>query len=183
MNLSQDRNGFLVYKTNQDQIFEAKGIFERRFSNSFSLNDRTVYDRIESRLAGIVGEMVYQSIFPRAKKTPDKSIPFDFYHNDIKVDVKCKYRKVDPKENFEASFFAYQTWNSFKNVDRYVFMSTKDDFSKVWICGFLDKKDFMDRAVLWKKGQVDPTNNKVFHEDTFSVFYRQLNKYELRKNG
>ena len=39
----------------------------------------------------------------------------------------------------------------------------------------------MSRAKLWKKGQTDPTNRKVFHENTLSVFYSQLNKYELRK--
>ena len=70
---------------------------------------------------------------------------------------------------------------SLKNVDRYVFMSTKDDFSKVWICGYIDKSDFMNRAKFWKKGQTDPTNRKVFHENTLSVFYSQLNKYDLRK--
>jgi len=67
MNLSQDRNGFLAYKTNQDQIFEAKRIFTERFSSSLSLNSKTVYDRMESRLAGIVGEIVYQELFPFRK--------------------------------------------------------------------------------------------------------------------
>lgn len=183
MNPSQDRNGFLVYKTSLDQIFEAKRIFAERFSSSLSLNGRTVYDRMESRLAGIVGEIVYPSIFPNAQKTPDRDIPYDFYHDGKKIDVKCKYRKVDPRENFEASFFAYQMGNKFKMVDRYVFMSTRDDFSTVWICGYIDKRDFMDRAVLWRKGQTDPTNHKTFHEDTYSIFYSELNKYELRKNG
>lgn len=180
MNLSQDKNGFWVYKTNQDQIFEAKGIFAERFSSSLSLNGRTVYDRMESRLAGIVGEIVYQALFPTAQKTPNRDIPYDFYYNGEKVDVKCKYRKVDPKNNFEASLFAYQLSGKFQTVDKYVFMSTKDDFSTVWICGYISKKSFMDKAILWKKGQTDPTNNKTFHEDTFSLFYSQLNKYELR---
>lgn len=180
MNISQDRNGFLVCKTSQDQIFEAKRIFTERFSNSLSLNGRTVYDRMESRMAGIVGEIVYQALFPTAQKTPNKDIPFDFYHNDEKVDVKCKYRKVAPKDNFEASFFAYQMSGKFQTVDKYVFMSTRDSFSTVWICGYLYKKDFINKSVFWRKGQADPTNNKVFHEDTFSVFYSQLNKYELR---
>lgn len=181
MNLLIDKYGFIVYHTSKEQIFYAKDIFAKRFSSSFSLNSKTVYDRMESRLAGIVGEMVYQSLFPKAQKTPDRDIPFDFLHDGLKVDVKCKYRKVDPRDDFEASFFEYQMKRSLENVNRYVFMSTKDDFSKVWICGYIDKSDFMSRAKLWKKGQTDPTNRKVFHENTLSVFYSQLNKYELRK--
>lgn len=182
MNLSKDKNGFLVYKTSRNQIFEAKRIFAERFSSSLSLNGRTVYDRMESRLAGIVGEIVYQSIFPNARKTADRDIPYDFSHDGKKIDVKCKYRKVYPRENFEASFFAYQMGNKFQVVDRYVFMSTRDDFSTVWICGYIDKRDFMDRSVLWRKGQIDPTNHKTFDADTYSVFYSQLDKYELRND-
>lgn len=181
MNISKDRYGFLVYETNQDQIFEAKRIFAERFSSSLFLNCKTVYDRMESRLGGIVGEIVYQALFPTAQKTPNRDIPYDFYHNGEKVDVKCKYRKVDPKDNFEASFFAYQMSGKFQTVDKYVFMSTRDHFSTVWICGYIKKREFMDRAVLWRKGQVDPRNKKVFDEDTLSVFYSELNKYELRK--
>lgn len=180
MNLSQDKNGFLIYKTSRDQIFEAKEIFSKRFSSSLSLNSKTVYDRMESRLAGIVGEIVYQALFPNAKKTPDRDIPYDFYHDGKKVDVKCKYRTVDPKPSFEASFFAYQMSGKFQNVDKYVFMTTRDDFSIVWICGYISKSEFMNKSVLWRKGQTDPTNNKTFHEDTLSLYYFQLNKYELR---
>ncbi len=181
MNLSVDKYGFIIYHTTKDEIFYAKDIFAKRFSSSLSLNSRTVYDRMESRLAGIVGEIVYQNLFPEAKQPPDWDISHDFFHENKKVDVKCKFRKVDPKDNFEASFFAYQIKKSFNNIDKYVFMSTKGDFSKVWICGYIDKSDFMNRAKLWKKGQSDPTNGKLFHEDTYSVFYSQLNKYNLRK--
>jgi len=180
MNLSIDKYGFIIYHTTKHEIFYAKDIFAKRFSSSLALNSKTIYDRMESRLAGIVGEMVYQSLFPNAQKTPDRDIPFDFLHDRLKVDVKCKYRKVDPRDDFEASFFEYQMRRSLENVNRYVFMSTKDDFSKVWICGYIDKSDFMSRARLWKKGQTDPTNGKVFHENTLSVFYSQLNKYDLR---
>lgn len=178
--IRKDVNGFVVYETTGEQVFQAKEIFSKRFSSSLSLNSKTIYNRMESRLAGIIGEIVYQSIFKEAEKTPDRDIPFDFYHDGKKVDVKCKFRKVDPKPSFEASFFAYQMSGKFQSVDRYVFMSTKDNFSRVWICGYIDKKDFIDRAVLWKKGQIDPTNRKVFHEDTLSVAYSQLNKYEMR---
>lgn len=175
-----DSNGFIVYEPDQYLLSSAKAVFENRFNSSCALNSRTVYERMESRLAGIVGESVYQALFPLAKKSPDKDVPFDFYHDGLKIDVKCKFRTVAPKKNFEASFFAYQMGHRFQNVDRYVFMSTMEDFSKVWICGYIDKKDFMSRAVLWKRGQVDPSNGKVFHEDTYSVFYSQLNKYTLR---
>ena len=175
-----DNNKFVVYEPSQKLLTFAKSIFNNRFNSSRVLNARTVYERIESRLAGIVGECVYQELFPMAKKSPDRDVPFDFYQDGKKIDVKCKYRTVPPKKNFEASFFAYQIGQHFQEVDRYVFMSTMGDFSKVWICGYIEKKDFLDRAVVWKRGQVDPSNGKVFHEDTYSVFYNQLNQYQIR---
>lgn len=182
MKLSTDKNGFLVYKTSKEEVFRAKEIFETNFGSNVTLNSKTVYDRVEARIAGILGEIVYQSIFPSSRKTPNVSFPFDFYHNGKNVDVKCKCRNVPPRDNFDASFFAYQLLGEkFKHVDRYVFMSTTNDFYSVWICGYIDKKDFIDKATFWKKGQIDSTNNKAFDEDMFSVFYSQLNKYEIRK--
>jgi hypothetical protein len=73
-------------------------IFEDEFSNNLSVNSKTVYRKKESRIAGILGERVFQDIFQdKCTYVGDRNLPYDFIMNGYKnehVDVKCKYRNV-----------------------------------------------------------------------------------------
>lgn len=183
-----DENGFLCYKTKPEEIEYVINLYNLKFPDGNKLNRKTVYNRKESRIAGLLGEYVFHLYLPNAIWKINKSLPYDFVvygPNDlnIKVDVKCKYRKVTPKPYFEASIYNYQASSEFfGEVDYYAFLSTSGKFEKVWFCGMISKTDLVcsPDSVLWKKGQVDPSNNKVFHEDTLSTFYKNLAPFRLQ---
>jgi hypothetical protein len=174
----KDSNGFLVYETTPYDIELAEEEFNKRFQNNLSLNQKTVYNRRESRIAGILGEIVFQKMFPDAKKSPPKDITYDFILKGKKIDVKCKYRKVPPKSNFEASFFSYQGADYF-DVDLYVFMSTMGNLEKVWVCGYVSKNSFLNNPLkkLWIAGEVDSRNGMKFIKDTLCLPYSELRRF------
>jgi len=160
----------------------AKEYVSRNFKNNYLLNSKTVNGGEQYRIAGQLGEIVFQRLFGKqAIKSPEKDIIYDFILNGKKIDVKCKCRNVPPKPFFEASVFKYQLDKHFEDVDIYVFMSTTKDFKTVWVCGYLGKAEWTDNpnGKLWKSGETDPSNNMTFKKDTYSVKYQYLEKFQL----
>ena len=134
-------------------------------------------------MAGLLGELVFGELFGkhRCQYVGDRNLPYDYLLEisegvTIKVDVKTKFRKVLPKKDFEASFFAYQGSNFFAEVDYYCFLSTTEKLDVVWFCGVANKQEWVKnpKGRLWKKGETDFSNNKTFDADTWSVQYKFL---------
>ncbi|SRR5258706_14720072 len=180
--LTKSSYGFLEYDVTKQDMTLAYEYLDRNFKIDYNLNRKTVNNGECYRIAGILGEIVFQHLFgKRAIKSPEIDIPYDFIVNDKKIDVKCKCRNVIPKPYFEASIFSYQLTKHFNDVDVYCFMSTTKDFSKVYICGYMKKENWLNNVNgrLWKAGETDLSNNMKFKEDTYSIKYQYLDKFEL----
>ena len=171
-------NGFLAYKTTAEDLRDMRTEFEEDFEKSNVLNSKTVYDREESRMAGILGEIAFGK-WAGKNGLRKKGLLYDYIYMGKKIDVKCKFRTVKPRPDFEASFFAYQGSPHFKEVDNYAFLSTTKGFDVVWFCGWTSKESWLNNphGVLWKAGMTDFTNGKTFHKDTYSVLYKYLNQF------
>lgn len=178
--------GYMYYTPTKEDKKLAVELYHRDYRNN-NLNSKTVYARAESRVAGLLGEIAYQRYMGDiAEYTGKGDCPYDYviWNKDgstYTVDIKTKYRKVPPKPNFEASLFEYQSSSHFGGVDQYVFLSTSGNFEKIWFCGSIAKNELMssDKKVIWRAGDIDPTNNKVFHKDTISIYYKYLNQFQL----
>jgi len=182
-----EKVGYLCYTPTKQDFEKAKELMILNYRNN-NLNSKTVYDRKESRLAGLLGEIAFGHLYENSEYTGKGDCPWDFviWGRDginVTVDVKTKYRKVPPKPNFEASVFNYQaSSNHFGEVKYYVFLSTLGECEKIWFCGKIDKATLVcsPNSVLWKKGDIDPSNGKIFHEDTLSIFYKYLTPFSLQ---
>lgn len=172
------RNGFLAYKPTRGDLDAMYAEHTRDFKNTNILNHRTVYDKEESRMAGILGEIVFQHYLGETG-VRCKNLSYDYVFNGKKIDVKCKFRTVVPRPIFEASFFSYQADTYYKDVEYYAFLSTIRDYETVWFCAYSSKENWLHNpnGVLWKTGQIDPTNRKRFDKDTWSVFYKDLGQF------
>jgi hypothetical protein len=170
------RNNMYCYLVSDAERELAEEDYQREFSETNLMNSKTVYNRKESRIAGILGEMVFKTLYPEAVKVI-QDITYDFDYKNLKIDVKCKIRKVAPTYNFEASFFVYQSTGKF-NADTYYFMSTTRDYQKVWICGWGSKDHILnhENMELWKAGTTDTNNGMSFKQDTICLKYKYLNK-------
>jgi hypothetical protein len=167
------------YLTTKEDMAQAEEEFQQRFIHGNILNKSTVYDRKESRLAGILGEIVFRKIYNISTIPEDLTIDYEL--GNLKIDVKCKLRKVRPKLDFEASFFAYQSTENYKS-NMYYFMSTIMPMEKVWLCGFDTKENIMNhpKKVLWKAGQIDTSNRMEFKKDTICIPYKYLQQVDIQ---
>ena len=93
------------YSVSKKDLIETEKEFCNRFPENNLINSKTVYNRKHSRIAGILGEMVFKNIYPEAQKSND--ITYDFDWDGKRIDVKCKYRTVIPSLEYEASFFPH----------------------------------------------------------------------------
>jgi hypothetical protein len=118
---------------------------------------------------------------------PELMSPFDLNVQGITIDVKSKWSKGVPKYNWEGSV-AMGREN--QDVDVFAFMrilyNEKEMVGKTkvpgmvgWFMGWLPKRQFYQKAVGIKKGQVDnrQTNYNQFksHKDQWNVFHHELN--------
>lgn len=181
--LTKNQYGFLEYKVTKEDMILTQERMDRNFKESYMLNHRTVSSEEHYRIAGILAEIVFKRLFgKRAVQSPEKDIAYDFVVNDTtKVDVKCKCRNVPPKPEFEASIFSYQLDKYFDIVDVYCFMSTTKSFETVWVCGYIGKNEWKNNpnGKFWRKGDCDPSNGLIIKQDSYSVKYQYLEKFQL----
>ena len=169
---------FLIAEITSSMRLMAEAEFRSHMKNSIVLNEQTVYARKSSRLAGILGELVFAELYPQAKKS--KNLGYDFLYNGLRVDVKTKCRHYPPRISDQASVFSYQNG---KHIDLLYFMSTTPEFERMWLCGWITISEFMHHPELerWKGGQVDTNNGMKFIADTHSLKYEYLSPIRIEK--
>lgn len=168
-------NNMPCYTVTVADLQEVAKKYNELFDGTNVVNSRTIYNRKQSRIAGLLGEIVFKKIYPDAVESSD--LTYDFDYEGFKIDVKCKFRKYPPTPEYEASFFLYQTNKKF-NADLYYFMSTLPDYSYVWLCGYIKKDDIMNNPnkEIWRAGEIDKKNGMHFREDTLCLKYKYLQK-------
>lgn len=177
MFIRQDR-GLYVIDTEQDMLWEMRRRYRGLFKNNPVLNDMTQSRKQSSRHAGLLGEIIFERLYPTATKAENFS--YDYLYDGIRIDVKCKLRNVPAHLGQDASIYEYQ----FKRcgADAFYFMSTMPDFNRVWLCGWVGVEEMAchRKARSWGKGDIDPKNGKRFSIGTLNLGYRELRKISLR---
>lgn len=133
-----------------------------QFTNSRSLI------KGNSLMEGILGEIVFEEIFPDAERC--NTFDYDFLWNGKKIDIKSK--TVINGENVPKSIYVLTIPEYSLNIqkcDTYVCIYTNKQYTSSWIVGMIEKDKYKQMATLRKKGDIDERNNFEFYE----------NKYEL----
>jgi hypothetical protein len=123
-------------------------------------------------ITGFIGEILYAE-FLGAKHS--NTYDYDLIKGNETIDVKSKICAVEPKPEYECSVYAY---NIKQKCDYYVFARIHEDYKKAWLLGGMKKSEFLKRAKLVKKGEVDPKSNFgwTFPADCYILEISQLNK-------
>ena len=119
-------------------------------------------------ITGFIGEFMVEKFL---KGKIDNTYDYDIVKNGIKIDVKSKKCTSIPKPDYDCSVPAY---NTKQKCDMYVFVRIMNTFDVGWICGIISKKEFFQKAKLWKKGQTDTTNMMTFKEDSYNLKIKDL---------
>ena len=120
-----------------------------------------------SQLYGAIGEVMILKFYKEKLRITEKqfnyliidesSYDYDFIMNNRAIEVKTKKINVIPKEEYVVSVASS---NSDQKCDYYYFTMVHDDCTKGWLLGFISKEDFFNKAVLCKKGKVDPLSKR-----------------------
>lgn len=125
----------------------------------------------ERNVEGVLGELAALKFLTNAEAT-------DTYDHDIKIgpvliDVKTKRLTNKPRLYYDCTVYGY---NPNQNCHVYLFAGVKNDHSVVWLCGFISKKDFYEKAEFCPAGSERPLGGGktlTYKEDNYVV---QVNK-------
>jgi len=133
-------------------------------------------------LAGYLAEIALTKYLDCKNISCDKGrdkYDYDLIKDGRKIDVKTKRRTVDPKPFFEVSIAGT---SKHQKTDTYAFISITFKEKRgmgsqaqyygvesIWLCGFMSKEDYFDKAIFWKKGAVDPSNGFKVHADMYNM--------------
>lgn len=143
-------------KINDDIIAKAKEW------STFSGNSFSIRKDGGNRLVGDIAEVVFQLMYPSAKRISHIDRNADFLIKGKRIDVKCKDRTVDCKPNYEVSI---ETRQLNFDVDWYAFFSFNNKTSVLQFLGWSSKEDYLIKSKQLKKGTIDPVNNWIVNVD------------------
>lgn len=128
----------------------------------------------DQQLVGVIGQNIVNIAIGKKLLEPtighDAGIDFEIFG--ITFDVKTVGRNVAPRIEFVNNLTKSQT--KF-NVDAYLFLSFNKQSSRITVCGWLPKMEFLDRAQLYRQGTTRA-------RDDGSTFVTKTDNYEIRND-
>ena len=122
----------------------------------------------QGNVHGFLGEII-TSKFLKSKLS--NTYDYDIIYNNIKT----KRVTTPPRDYYECSVASL---NTKQLCDIYVFTRVLKEMTKGWLLGYINKKDYFDKAVLLKKGDIDPSNNWKVKTDCYNLPINKLNNIE-----
>jgi hypothetical protein len=126
----------------------------------------------QGNVHGFLGEIITSKFL---KSKLNNTYDYDIIHNNLKIDVKTKRVTTPPRDYYECSVASL---NTKQLCDIYVFTRVLKDMTKGWLLGYINKKDYFDKAVLLKRGDIDPSNNWKVLTDCYNLPINKLNNIE-----
>ena len=149
---------------NLDQLKRAKTLYD------FGILDNSITQG-DGSAAGAIAEICFFDYFKEIGKEiiHAKHHDYDFILTDKKIEVKAMRVNTIPKLMHHCNLSSH---NLRQKCDYYCFISVMNDFTKVFINGYISKKDFFDNAVLHLEGETE--NNFTYKCDTMTMTISQL---------
>lgn len=102
-----------------------------------------------STFVGAIGEKIVLDNLGICAEEQSR-INYDIKYKGKRVEVKTKTTSVKPKPHYEAVVSESAIKQS---CDYYAFLRLKNDLSVAWLCGYVSKFDFLEKAQFIEKGR------------------------------
>jgi hypothetical protein len=154
-------------------------------TNNFGLRGVADGNYLE-QLRGIIGQSVILDLLDMPALEPtgfDGGI--DIIHNGKSYDIKSMGRNSAPKSYFVNNLIGHQKDYI---VDRYMFLSLNRNDLMLTICGWIDKKDFFDKANFYPEGTKRTRSDGTFFNTKADLYelenskLNQINNLQELKN-
>jgi hypothetical protein len=148
----------------------SKEMKSRAFQRSQSMG--ALNGSVEKGKGNIIGFLGEEVISSYLNVPIVDTYDYDMVYKNVKIDVKSQGCTARPEQNYEVTVY---DWNTKQDCDIYVFVRVeKHDNNKAWIVGWEGKEKYFTKAVLYKKGDVDPSNNYLYKSDKWNVEISKL---------
>lgn len=130
----------------------------------------------KGNIAGFLGEEIVMNLIPHLNRA--NGYDYDLIYENTTVDVKSKRCTSTPKEYYECSVADF---NTTQRCDVYAFtriLSENGGYSCGWFVGWLLKKEFYEKAIFHKKGEIDSSNDFTFKADCYNIPIYSLNSLD-----
>ena len=131
----------------------------------------------EKQYTGLIGELtVHRLLGLDPPNYNEGRIDTDVLINNKKVDIKSMLRKYDMRDSWVHNFVGYQ-----KEIgsDVLLFVNINRNTKTVQICGWLDKKNFLETADFYNKGDTRTRDDKTSFKTKaplYEIKQEKLNK-------
>ena len=154
----------ITIKPNLDQVNRAAKLYEFQILNKSLTHG-------DGNAAGAIAEICFLDYFSSIGKEifHAQHHDYDFIMNKKKIEIKATRVNNPPRlaHQFKLPCDHYD-----QQCDFYCCIYVLNDFSKVFINGYISKKDFFDNAILHLEGEME--HNFTFRCDTKTVTLAEL---------
>ena len=99
----------------------------------------------------MIGEIMVKGLFKIKHEWNDEfDGGYDLKLGKVKFDVKTMSRNVDPQPDYVFNVLEFQ---KDLDSDAYIFCSINQRTNMLFVCGWIDKKDFFKKAEKYEKGK------------------------------
>jgi hypothetical protein len=174
----KDRNDILEVKITPEMFKEAEernAIFERKFGKYGT--HRIEHNRRKIRMTGYLAEVAIKHTIHILRYSDE--VQYDFKSQKNKTfDSKSQGCNFKPHIDYIGTLYEDQ---QNREVDYYIFSRVKNDFSVAWLCGFIPKSEYLQKAEFITKGT--RVKNITYDTSRFALEYQNLYKIDyLIKN-
>lgn len=145
-----------------DEAKKRNASFEKKYGN---IGTHRI-NKSKQRMTGYLAEVAIKRLCGVEYSDEDS---VDFKYNGVTLDSKAQGCNSKPKEYYVATLYEEQ---KARDVDLYIFSRVKNDWSKVWVCGFLSKEEFFKKSKLIPAGTEN--NNFTYDQSRFEIEYSKL---------
>ena len=133
----------------------------------------------KDQLIGILAENMVRQYLGHRLVQPNNEFfdgGWDIIYKGLRADVKSMNRKVDTKPYYVNNVYDVQLNH---NSEAYIFTSLNTKKSNLSICGWVTKKQFVERAKFYKKGTMRERGNGPFplEADNWEIENKDLNEF------
>lgn len=162
-------------KITDEQLCHARDLYSfKALKNSITKGSSNIY--------GAIGEVL---IWDQHKDNCEYvgEYNYDLIISGQTVDVKTKRTKYEPLPHYLCSIADTkhnQDPNEQQKCDWYCFVRVNENLIDAWILGWIRRDEFFQKAVYFKKGEIDPNsdNNFTFKEDCWNLPISELGNFE-----
>jgi len=152
-------NQYSKLKITDELIKKATERFNKFLGNQYSKLD------FEKRLAGFIGEEIFQNEYPKAKRV--NSYNYDFILANKKIEIKSTMIN-SPHDNLNIFIPDYYK----QECDYYYTIAINKTYKKAWKIGYLDYKTAGKKMTVIKKG--DNIGSVKAKTDSFLIKFKEF---------